>query len=103
MFRDKQEELDRLQAELLAEEEPELPEPDPELLTEETLDELLDLRTYNTDRVDVDTEQWSEELLKPPSRKLGCMTALIVILTVGILAAVSWWLLGYLEVLPWNS
>ncbi len=106
MFRDASEELKRLQAELLAEEEPE-EMPDEEPVEEDPLyDEYDDTRpadgpviyqnfsnnygknlrnyasgyrAYNTDHSDEDLDEYSEEILQPNTSRGGCLLALIAI------------------------
>ena len=121
MFRDRDEELQRLQ-QLLEEDEIPAPEKkDDELLDEETVDALLGAdgqtadagayqnfsngygqqipetegRFYNGDRVDVDLEEFSEEVCAPEKKRSG--TGLLVFLLLCMLAA-----LGFMIWLYWR-
>jgi len=127
MFRDKEEELQRLQQELLEQEEPEeLPEEaenDETLLDEAELDELLKdtrpsedtvvyqnysndyghqlrnyatgYKAYNTDNVDVDPEELSQQL-EQPARNTG------LLVTAGVLAAAVCAVACYLLLRYWG-
>lgn len=115
MFRDASEELERLQAELLAEEEPEeaLPEQPPE--EEYLCDEYEDTRpaqgpavyqnysndygknlrnyasgyrAYNSDTSDEDLEEYSEEVRSGGKRRGGCCLAVIALFLAVVIAAV---------------
>ena len=116
MFRDREEELERLQAELLEEEEQETAE---ELLEEETVEQLLEgeeqgenpevyrnfsndygsslrnfasgYKAYNTDKVDADLEELSRDVMEPPRKKRnGCLPAFLFFLLTAALLAVLW-------------
>ena len=117
MFRDQEEELQRLQAELLEQEEPEQQPEQEELLDEDALEELLQdtrpaegaviyqnfsndygkklrnyangYQVYNTDRTDLDPEELSKQL-DPPKKNTG-----LLVLT-GLLAAACLALAAYL-------
>lgn len=121
MFRDASEELKRLQAELLAEDEPEELPPEEPPEEEEFLEEYEDTRpadgpavyqnysnnygkdlrnyasgyrAYNTDRCDEDLEEFSEEVLESNTSGGGCVLALIaIILAMGIIGVLVY---GYL-------
>ena len=108
MFRDRDKELQRLQ-QLLEEEEEELPvqEKDEDLLDEETIDTLLKSddqtadagayqnfsngyspeKIYNSDKVDVDLEEFTEEICAP--EKTRSYTGLLVFLLICMLAALG--------------
>lgn len=113
MFRsnDKDEELKRLQAQLLAEEEDEEEDPE-EYLDEEALDSLLEeqkpgdtpkvyqnfsnnygknlrnyasgYKAYNSDRTDLDPEELSQELLKPKSQNGLLWFAFVLVLLMAV-------------------
>ena len=121
MFRDQEEELQRLQQELLAQEEPETEEEDEDLLEDAELDALLkdtrpsedrmiyqnysngygkDLRNYasgyqayNTDNLDTDLDEFSRQV-REPQRKNGPLVA-AMLLAVAILVVVCWILWRY--------
>ena len=104
MFKDAKKELERLEAELLAEE--------PEQEYEETseYDRLLDddgdfgedgpdtyrnfasrYRAYNSDRTDWDPEDLGEELDRPKSSGIWGLVALALGLLAGIFLLLAWW------------
>ena len=94
MFRDTSEELARLEAELLAEEEPE-----EELLPEEGYEDeeifsnyANGYQAYNTDETDEDLEYYSEEVRTGNRARNGCLAVLICLLSVGLAAAAILWL-----------
>lgn len=118
MFRDASEELQRLQAELLAEEEPaELPPEEPEE-EEEFFDEYEDTRpagdpevfqnysndygknlrnyasgyrAYNSDTTDEDLEEYSESVREGKTSRGGCLLALIaIVLALAIVGMVAY-------------
>ena len=118
MFRDRERELRWLEEQLLEEEEE-----DEELLDDETVENLLgdtdqardpgiyqnysndygrknpaaDYKVYNTDRVDVDLEQFSEQV-RNPRKKSGCtgFLVLLLLLMIGVLGWMVWqyWKMG---------
>ena len=94
MFRDREQELKRLEEELL-EEEQNIPEDTDELL-EQLYEDLADAPTpsdsqfYNGDRVDLDPEDLSDQL-EQPKEKLTGLVITALLLTAGILAILSWW------------
>lgn len=120
MYRDRQEELQRLQEQLLDGEEPEeIVQEGEELLDEEELDALLegadqgenprvyrnfsngygkDLRNYatgykayNTDRTDEDLESYSQEVLAPKEDKsITGLLILMLALLCGIAGVLCW-------------
>ena len=107
MFRDRERELQRLEEQLMEEEELELEEE--ELLNEDEVDNLLEDadqtgdpeayhnysngygRIYNGDRVDVDVEQFSQEILSP-EKKRGCtgFLVLLLLLMLAVLGTMVW-------------
>ncbi len=107
MFRDASEELERLQAELLSEDEPEMPEPPPEedvLYEEDPLDPFFQeeepvyqnyangYRAYNSDTSDQDLEDYSEQVRQGRSSRGGCCLAVIAVFLALILAVlvIAW-------------
>ena len=94
MFRDTQKELARLEAELLAEEEEELPEEDwdEEDWEDEEYEEPVPqprYRAYNTDISDEDLDEYAEAVLAPEKRGLsGFLVFLLCLLTLGLVALV---------------
>ena len=120
MFRDRNEELQRLEQALLEEvespvdsEEENIPE-DEDLLAEETLDELLEdvapgkdsipyqnysndygqsYTAYNSDTTDADLEEYCEEVLDEPAPSYTGLIILACLLAMGILGMVIFMLL----------
>ena len=115
MFRDRQEELRRLEEALLAEEEYDTqpPEADPEeedILSEDILDELLEDtgpakksvtyqnfsnaygKAYNSDTTDVDMEEYCEEVQKTKKNNLGWLIVICLALVL-ILGFAVWYVL----------
>ena len=95
MFRDREEELKRLEEQLLEEDEQELPETeedDTDALLEALYEgpTLTDKQFYNGDRVDVDPRVLSDALEQPRERLTGLVIAALL-LTTGILAILAWW------------
>ena len=120
MFRDRDEELKRLQAELLEEEEQETAEEfyEEEYLEEETVEQILDeeetadatgvyrnfsndygeglrnfasgYKAYNTDKVDEDMEEFSREVMEPPQKKKGWLAAFAIVLLTAVLLLMLW-------------
>ena len=100
MFKDAKKELERLEAELLAQEEAE-----EELEAEESLpDDGEDspelyrnfsnhYRAYNADRTDWDPEELSEELNRPKKSGVWGLCAVVLLLVAGIFLLLAWWLL----------
>lgn len=119
MFRDTKEELDRLEAELLSQDEEEevcqdTQEDPEELLDEDQLDSLLQdtqkfgpvsgtgiyknysngYKAYNSDKTDLDPEALSQELLKPQRDPVVTgLTALALFLLAAILGVLAYVLL----------
>ena len=97
MFRDTQEELQRIQQQLLDED---IPETDEELL-EDIADLVDDVQEgyepddfYNNDYTDLDPQALSEELLyEEPKENLKGLVVAAVLLTLGIVAVLGWWIL----------
>ena len=102
MFHDREQELERLSEELWddTEEEPteQVPE-DEDLLSEDTLNQLLDIDVHNADRSDVDLDALSEEVLRPEKSKLTGLLLTAAFLTAGIALLLLWWVLRYFGVL----
>ncbi len=108
MFRDASEELERLQAELLSEDEPEealSPPPEEEFPYEEEYEESFPqeddpvypnyangYRAYNTDISDEDLEDYSEQVCQGRTSRGGCCLGVIA-LFLGLILAVL--ILGY--------
>ena len=104
MFRDRDEELKRLQAELLEEEEQETAE---EEYLQEDVEQLLEdeekvsdpdsyrnfatgYKAYNTDRVDEDLDDLSDAVLHGPDKKKGGCLAVVFLLLTALLLAILW-------------
>lgn len=97
MFRDREEELDRLEAALLESEEEEAcaSEEEEELPEDEEYEEayLPDFDAYNNDTTDEDLEEFSEAVYEGRKRSpLGALAVLLVLLC-AVLLALAWWLL----------
>lgn len=113
MFRDASEELARLEAELLAEEEdtPELPLPEEEEYFDDYEDDYDDYeeedypvythgyQAYNTDVSDEDLETYSETVREGKSSRGLLVTALILcLLTLAVLSVIAYaYTQGYLQ------
>ena len=118
MFKDRNKELQRLEQALLEEETEEIPEEevyeeDGDLLTEETLDELLEDiapgknsvpyqnysndygNIYNSDVADDDLDEYCEEVLEEPARSYTGLVILACLLALGILGLIIYLLLRY--------
>ena len=111
MFRDASEELERLQAELLAEEEPEAPVEE-EIEDEEVYEEYEEdtepeeyenyatgYRAYNTDNSDEDLQAYSEDMRSGGKGRGGCCLTVIACVLMLILAGLLLWIAqakGYL-------
>ena len=83
MHRDTQEALNRLEAELLAEDAD-------DVQTEAAL--VRGCKAYNADRTDEDPETYSRELLKP-DRSERRLVVLAALLALGILLVALYWLI----------
>lgn len=101
MFRDTSEELARLEAELLAEEEPEevLSEDGEEeswLYEDEEEEEFPNYangyQAYNSDETDEDLDYYSEEVRTGNRARIGCTAVLLCVLCVILAAALIIWL-----------
>ena len=100
MFKDTKKELQRLEAELMAEEEEAWDEEenlldDDDDFGEETPEVYRNFsnryKAYNADRTDWDPEDLAEELERRPRRGLAIF---ILLLLAGVIAAIAWWYLG---------
>ena len=95
MFRDRQQELQRIQQQLLEED---VPETEDELLDD--IAELVDdVQTgyepdefYNTDYTDLDPEELSGELLEPERENLKGLIVAACLLTIAIVLVLGWWI-----------
>ncbi len=100
MFEDRNQELQRLSEELLEEEFPAAAEEeDDTLLSEETLNELLDIDVHNADTSDVDLEEFSEELQTPEEPKTTGLLVTSILSATGIVLLLAWWVLRYFGIL----
>ena len=101
MFEDRNQELERLSEELLEEElpTPEETQEDDTLLSEETLNKLLDIDVHNADTSDVDLEEFSEQLQKPEEPKTTGLLVTSIISATGIILILAWWVLRYFGIL----
>ena len=125
MFRDAKEELNRISAELLAEEDTQEIENAPQeelsatkILDEELLNSFLDetqkienvdtyqnysnqygtqtqvFQAYNTDESDLDFQQYADMVYEAPKKeKLTGLIFVAILLAMGILGVLIWWLL----------
>lgn len=98
MFRDRDEELDRLEAALQeAEEEEDFSEDEEyeEEYEEEEESNLPDFDAYNSDITDDDLEEYSEEVYEGRKKsRLGLLAFLLVVLCM-VLSVLAWCLLKY--------
>ena len=120
MFRDTKEELERLQQQLLEDEEiPQLtPEEEEALVMERNIFDLVSeeesgehegaysnfandyqAEAYNTDQSDVDLEELSEAVMEPRKENLTGLLILMMVLLAGIVGILGYWVLLYLGVL----
>ena len=114
MFRDKEEELARLE-ELLEEVEDLLDETE-DLPQEEEIDFLEEpsgdtkeyknfandygkVTVYNADKADLDLEEYGDEVYEPKEKKNTDLLVTAALLLVGILLVLSWWAIRFLGVL----
>ena len=109
MRRKQDEELRRLEQALLEDipEAEDIPEEDPSEWVDEFYEELPEapaeqlpdsFTVYNTDRVDVDLDSYSEEVYQ--GKRGGCLIpGLITLLALSLLTAMGLWLLRYLGVM----
>lgn len=92
MPKDTEKELQRLESWLLAEEEEEAPrEPSPAPLDHYG----AGCNIYNSDRTDEDLDAFSEEVFSPQKNNLTGLTLLFVLLCLGIVCVLLWWLLRW--------
>lgn len=92
MPKDTDEELQRLESWLLAEEEEEAPqEPSPAPLHSYG----AGCKIYNSDRTDEDLEEFSEKVFAPKKDNLTGLMLIFVLLCLGIVCVLSWWLLRW--------
>ena len=114
MFRDKEEELARLEelleeVEELLDETEELPqEEEPEFLEEPSGDtkeyknfanDYGKVNIYNTDTTDLDLEEYAEEVYDPTEPKNTGLLVTAALLLVGIFLVLGWWAIRFLGVL----
>lgn len=92
MFRDKDEELARLEEELLEQDVPKAA-PDDEKETYEP--PVQNVRAYNGDAADVDLEEFSDAVYTPTHNKHTGLFALLFLLLCGIFCVLAWWILRY--------
>ena len=78
MFKDAKEELERLENQLLCEDEAE---------------DAPVVPCYNTDHTDVDLEALSDELNTPPSRNLTGLAIFFLLVTLAVVILAGCWLL----------
>ena len=107
MFKDRQEELERLEAELLQEEPQEetddLPEEDyrfgeetPEVYRNFS-NGYREVRAYNTDRTDEELEHFSEEVRQPrKNTDILVLCAIALCLIAGIIGVLCWWAVRFM-------
>ena len=114
MFKDKKEELRRLEEALLMEDEPEeeaqLPEEEPDVLSDDEYDfgeeseetyhnysnRYGRVRAYNNDTTEEDLDAYSDDVYNSENRKsMGCLSLLAVGLLVAIAIALGWCYLRY--------
>ena len=103
MFHDRKQELERLSEELWEDIEEELTEEeipeDENLLSEETLNQLLDIDVHNADKTDVGPDELSEEIMRPEPPRLTGLILTATLLSTGICLLLLWWVLRYFGVL----
>ena len=98
MNRDRQEELERLEQQLLDEEasEEEFEEETEEEYEddpEEFEEELPEYESYNTDNCDIDLDQLSDQLNTPPRHSWTGFAVAMLLFTCIIVAVLGYWLL----------
>ena len=93
-MKDAKKELERLEAELLAQEELE-EEAEPQEETEDSPELYRNYsnhyRAYNTDRADWDPDELSEELEQPPKPGIWGLVAVALLLTAAIFLLLAWY------------
>jgi len=77
MFRDREKELERLNRQLLEDEEPEDGEPEDEE-PEEDGEEQPDYDAYNGDTADVELEEYSNRVYEEPPTRKGILAAVLL-------------------------
>ena len=93
MFKDTEQELKRLEEELLAETQ-KIPTDTDELLRQ--LHEELDpTPVANTDRLDSDLDTFSQQVESPKKENLTGLVVAALLLTAGIFGLLAWWLLRF--------
>ena len=97
MPRDTEEELKRLESWLLEEDdgEEELEASDEEQVAAPLSDYGAGCRIYNSDRTDEDADALSQEILYPKKDRLTGLLLLFVLLCLGIMCVLLWWLLRW--------
>jgi len=96
MHKDTKEALERLERELLAGEKRNLSDDDLDLLIEDVLfddepmEEPVPVRAYNTDRVDVDLDGYSDEVYEEPKEGSGELIFSVVMLALIAGVMVFW-------------
>ena len=96
MHKDTREALERLERELLAGEKRRLTDEDLDLLIEDVLYDDVPmeapaaLRAYNTDRVDVDLDGYSDEVYEDPKEGIGELVFSIIMLAL-IAGVMAFW------------
>lgn len=110
MFKDTQEELQRLEAELLQEEAAAREEAEQDAFLDDPADfgedtpeiyqnyanQYRHIHAYNTDVTDEDLEAYSEEVYRPRKKKdLLVLSAIALALIAGILAVLAYWALRF--------
>ncbi|MBO5317657.1 MAG: hypothetical protein J6A74_04370 [Oscillospiraceae bacterium] len=100
MFRDTNEELRRLEQELLREEtvQQEADEAPSAEAEEDYVNYQVLCPVYNTDRTDVDMEEYSHTVREPEKSLTGWIVLAFLLMT-GIVCVLGYWLLRYLGVL----
>ena len=99
MFNDRKQELERLSEELWEDSQEALTDEeateDEDLLSEETLNQLLDIDVHNSDRSDIDLQELSEEVLRPEKRRWTGLILTVALTTAAILVILLWWVLRH--------
>lgn len=103
MFKDTEEELERLESALLEQEEPTSEEPPvaPEAFADDDTapDCVTDFEAYNNDAIDEDLDAYSEQVYEGKQEKNVVLYAVLFALLTGILCVFGWWVLRYSGVL----
>ncbi len=100
MFRDAQQELQRLEEELLEEDTEDCYEEEWEEEMEQTRQFVCPADAYNTDNADGDLEEYSQQVYEEPEKHsyTGLLVA-VALLSAGVLLMLVWCMLHYWEVL----